>query len=47
MSSCVGSITVGVFPHEKKAGLEELGGQQASSTIDSSISLEQGKPWCM
>jgi hypothetical protein len=47
MSSRVGSIIISVFPQEKKAGPEELGGQQVSSTTDSSISFEQGKPRCM
>jgi hypothetical protein len=44
MSSHVGSVTVGGFSQEKEAIPEDLGGQHMSSTTDSNISFEQGKP---
>jgi hypothetical protein len=45
MTSHVGPIVVGGFLQEKEVGLEELGGQQASSTVETNFSIKQGKPW--
>jgi hypothetical protein len=47
MSSHVGPIIIGDFSQEKEVVLEELGGQQTSSVVDSNLSFEQGKPRCM
>jgi hypothetical protein len=47
MSSHVGTVIVGGFPHEKEVIPRELGGQHSSSAIDTNLTFEQGKPWCM
>jgi hypothetical protein len=44
MSSHVGPVVVGVFPHDEKAIPEELGGPQVPSSKDPNFPLEQGKP---
>jgi hypothetical protein len=45
MSSHLGTVVVRGFSQEKVAIPEELGGQHSSSTVDTNLPFEQGKPW--
>jgi hypothetical protein len=47
MSSYVGPIVVGGFLHEKEAVPKDLGGPHMSSTTDTNLLFEKGKPRCM